>query len=75
MRFSILAVALAAHATLAISKDHIKHHLESHKNHEVAAPTSWPSVIVPFNFEYEVNAYNYNPVTHEMTIVSELGYH
>jgi hypothetical protein len=54
MRFSILALALAGLATLALSKDHIKHNLKGHHHHEVADPTPWPSVIVPFNFEYEV---------------------
>jgi hypothetical protein len=71
MRFSILA--LVSVATLAFSKEHIKHHLKSHHHHEVASTASWPSVIAPFNFEYEVNTYKYDPVTHEMTRDFELG--
>ena len=53
MRFCILTLGLAGLATLALSKDHIKHHLKSHHHHEVADPTPWPSVIVPFNFLFE----------------------
>jgi hypothetical protein len=71
MRFSILL--LAGLATLAFAKDHIKHHLKSHHHHPVSATNSWPSVIAPFNFEYEVQTYKYDPVTHEMTRDFELG--
>ena len=71
MRSSILA--LASLAAVAFSKDHIKHHLKTHHHHEVSAAPSWPPVIAPFNFEYEVMTYRYDPVTHEMTRDFELG--
>ena len=75
MRFSILSLALAGLATLALSKDHIKHHLKSasHHHHQLEQSSSWPVVIAPFNFEYEVQAYKYEPVTHELTRDFEMG--
>ena len=77
MRSTLLTLALAGLASLTLSKEHsVKHHLKAAHHHSRTTEQSiaWPAVIFPYNIEYEVNAYKYNPLTHELTRDFDSGF-
>ncbi len=62
---STFLLALSGLATLSVGKSHIKHHLVNQQ--------PWPQVFAPSNFEFETQAYQYDPVTNKLTRDFELG--
>ena len=64
MRCTFL-LALSGLATLSLAKSHIKHHLVNQQ--------PWPQVQAPSNYEFEIQAYQYDPVTNVLTRDFEAG--
>lgn len=62
---STFLLALSGLATLSLGKSHIKHHLVNQQ--------PWPQVQAPSNYEFEINAYQYDPATNVLTRDFELG--